>query len=214
MSGRSAGVTTVACSPIICLDALPACLSLHLCTPASCSNNQLSKKLGTGQAAHLQCATCLQACYVVASKSVELFGEITSRRKDYIARPKDNGYQSLHCTVKLPPVTVECEGRSSPGQGDAALEECLLKEGPTCELQIRTQSEPWLIMPCLGQHHDMCMGRGRAGLGGESGMFGEERLALLLLMYLLRVQAEADAADGAPAFTVDTLVSRLASQDL
>lgn len=78
---------------------------------------------------------------MVASKAVELFEEITSRRKDYIAQPKDNGYQSLHCTVKLPPVTVECEGGYSTGLDDAALEECLLKEGPTCELQIRTQSK-------------------------------------------------------------------------
>lgn len=80
----------------------------------------------------------VQACYVVASKAMELFEEITNRRKDYIAQPKDNGYQSLHCTVKLPPVTVECEGGYSTGLDD---EECLLKEGPTCELQIRTQSK-------------------------------------------------------------------------
>lgn len=87
-------------------------------------------------------ALCLQACYIVASKAVKLFEEITSRRKDYIARPKDNGYQSLHCTVKLPPVTVECEAGYSMGPDGAAPEECLLKEGPTCELQIRTQSKP------------------------------------------------------------------------
>lgn len=85
-------------------------------------------------------APALQACYVVASKAVELFKEVSSRRKDYIAQPKANGYQSLHCTVQLPPVTVECEDLDHPDP-----EECQLKDGPTCELQIRTQSA--LIYP-------------------------------------------------------------------
>ena len=127
----------------MCLDALLGGLSQHVCAPASCSK-RLSIWVQAGlphQEVQLQSSTCLQACYVVASKAVELFEEITSRRKDYIARPKDNGYQSLHCTVKLPPVTVECEGQCTPGPGEAALEGCLLKEGPTCELQIRTQSK-------------------------------------------------------------------------
>ena len=134
-----------------------------------CANLQAAAATGSAQkwllpglqqqGSQLQGTICLQACYVVASKARELFEEMTSRHKDYIARPKENGYQSLHCTVKLPPVTVECEGRYSAGQDDAALEECLLKEGPTCELQIRTQSklllqplqEPMPVALCLSQ---------------------------------------------------------------
>lgn len=80
-----------------------------------------------------------QACYVVARVATSLFDEIAARRKDYIAQPKDNGYQSLHCTIKLPPVTVECEGGGTPGEPDRFAEECVLQQGPTCELQIRTQ---------------------------------------------------------------------------
>ena len=137
------------------------CLVLHVCKSASCSHNRLRQKMATARAAatRVSIVICLQACYVVASKARELFEEMTSRHKDYIARPKENGYQSLHCTVKLPPVTVECEGWHSAGQDDAALEECLLNEGPTCELQIRTQSkllsqplqEPMPVAPCLNQ---------------------------------------------------------------
>ncbi|KAL0022060.1 hypothetical protein WJX77_011849 [Trebouxia sp. C0004] len=80
-----------------------------------------------------------QACYVVARVATSLFEETAARRKDYIAQPKDNGYQSLHCTIKLPPVTVECEGGGAPGDPDRGAEECVLQQGPTCELQIRTQ---------------------------------------------------------------------------
>ncbi|KAL0024788.1 hypothetical protein WJX79_007329 [Trebouxia sp. C0005] len=80
-----------------------------------------------------------QACYVVARVATSLFDETAARRKDYIAQPKDNGYQSLHCTIKLPPVTVECEGGGAPGNPDVGAEECVLQQGPTCELQIRTQ---------------------------------------------------------------------------
>ncbi|KAL0049608.1 hypothetical protein WJX82_005847 [Trebouxia sp. C0006] len=80
-----------------------------------------------------------QACYVVARVATSLFDETAARRKDYIAQPKDNGYQSLHCTIKLPAVTVECEGGDAPGDPDRGAEECVLQQGPTCELQIRTQ---------------------------------------------------------------------------
>ena len=86
-------------------------------------------------------SSCLQACYVVARVATSLFNKTAARRKDYIAQPKDNGYQSLHCTITLPPVTVECEGGGAPGDPDMGAEECVLQQGPTCELQIRTQSE-------------------------------------------------------------------------
>lgn len=117
------------------------------------------KHADSGISQHTACIQCvssvhhhlvilfLQACYVVADKAIELFEEVPNRGKDYIACPKDNGYQSLHCTVKLPPVTVECEGGPSMGPDDAAPEECLLKSGPTCELQIRTQRKSVTDIP-------------------------------------------------------------------
>ena len=84
---------------------------------------------------------------MVASKAAELFEELTARRKDYIACPKENGYQSLHCTVQLPTVTLECEGGQGIGLNGIAPEECLPQAGPTCELQIRTQSEILVDLP-------------------------------------------------------------------
>ena len=83
----------------------------------------------------------MQACYVVARVATDLYEETPARRKDYITQPKDNGYRSLHCTIKLPPVTVECEGEEGPGAPGVGPEECVLQQGPTCELQIRTQSK-------------------------------------------------------------------------
>ncbi len=89
---------------------------------------------------------CAQACYVVARVATQMYEETVGRRKDYIAHPKDNGYQSLHCTIKLLPVTVECEGSEGLGPAGTGPEECVLQQGPTCELQIRTQSK------CLCHH--------------------------------------------------------------
>ena len=77
----------------------------------------------------------------MARVATGLYEEMPARRKDYITQPKDNGYQSLHCTIKLPPVTVECEGGEGSGASGVGLEECVLQQGPTCELQIRTQSK-------------------------------------------------------------------------
>ena len=82
---------------------------------------------------------------MVARVARELYEEVAPRRKDYIAHPKDNGYQSLHCTIRLPPGTLECEGWEGQGEGAPLAgsapppEECVLPKGPTCELQIRTQ---------------------------------------------------------------------------
>ena len=68
-----------------------------------------------------------------------MYEEVPGRQKDYIAQPKGNGYQSLHCTIKLPPVTYECQGLDE--QGHLCAEDCTLDQEPACELQIRTQSE-------------------------------------------------------------------------
>ena len=82
----------------------------------------------------------MQACYVVARVASQMYEEVSGRRKDYIAQPKENGYQSLHCTIKLPPVTVDLKGGKAGGQAGSGPEDCALQQGPTCELQIRTQS--------------------------------------------------------------------------
>ena len=79
----------------------------------------------------------VQACYIVQKLLPEQWEEVPERKKDYIAEPKPNGYRSLHCTVRLPPVTIDCEQAES---GEAS-EQCSLQGGPTCELQIRTQSK-------------------------------------------------------------------------
>ena len=89
----------------------------------------------------------MQACYVVARVAREMYEELPGRSKDYIQEPKGNGYQSLHCTIKLPPVTVECDTTSAAGS-----EECVLDQGPTCELQIRTQSK-WAATDCYTTLH-------------------------------------------------------------
>ena len=83
----------------------------------------------------MQDILAVQACYVVQGLMTEHWEALPERQKDYIAEAKPNGYRSLHCTIRLPPVTVDC-GAVEEGQ---ATEECSLQGGPTCELQIRTQ---------------------------------------------------------------------------
>lgn len=56
-----------------------------------------------------------QDCAAVGTIVALLWGEEVHRRKDYVAHPKANGYQSLHMTVRLPcgrPLEVQIRTRS------------------------------------------------------------------------------------------------------
>lgn len=44
----------------------------------------------------------LETCYLVLSVLHELYSPLFERIKDYVAKPKANGYQSLHSTVQTP----------------------------------------------------------------------------------------------------------------
>lgn len=91
----------------------------------------------------------MQACYVVQQLMAQHWEAQPDRQKDYIAEPKPNGYRSLHCTIRLPPVTVDC-GETEDGH---VTEECRLQGGPTCEVQIRTQS----TVHCLVHDPQLCL---------------------------------------------------------
>lgn len=65
-----------------------------------------------------------KACFVVAEVAESMWPSRRERRKDYISQPKENGYQSLHCVLELPP------DEYPRGAEDSPL--------PLLELQIRT----------------------------------------------------------------------------
>ncbi|CAI5959399.1 unnamed protein product [Closterium sp. NIES-65] len=85
--------------------------------------------LGEGEAA--------EACYRVRELLLQEWREDAARMKDYIARPKGNGYQSLHMALKLPfrgaLAEEEAEARrGEEGEGGGEGEERVV------EVQIRT----------------------------------------------------------------------------
>ncbi|XP_057832629.2 probable GTP diphosphokinase CRSH, chloroplastic [Cryptomeria japonica] len=49
-----------------------------------------------------------KACYRARELIQSMWKEVPQRMKDYIAKPKDNGYESLHMTVDLSDTIVEC----------------------------------------------------------------------------------------------------------
>eukprot|EP00887_Chlorella_sp_A99_P003103 scaffold9.g3103.t1 len=57
-----------------------------------------------------------RACYLVRDVALSLWQPVPGRSKDYVARPKPNGYQSLHLTVRLPP-----GGGSEDGGGERVV---------------------------------------------------------------------------------------------
>lgn len=54
-----------------------------------------------------------EACYLVQQAANQLWPSVRGRTKDYIAKAKPNGYQSLHTTLRLPP--LESEGQLANG---------------------------------------------------------------------------------------------------
>ena len=105
-----------------------------------------------------------QACYAARTIAERMWTSLPDRTKDYIAVPKANGYQSLHCTLRLPLVTLDMAiadhastGReaqivysSQPETRDSAQ-----GAGPTLELQIRTQRASSTAEQCIivGHYH-------------------------------------------------------------
>lgn len=72
-----------------------------------------------------------EACYRVEALVSQQWPMVAERRKDYIAEPKTNGYQSLHLSLELE--SAGCAAEESGGGAEGAHARTL------CELQIRTQ---------------------------------------------------------------------------
>lgn len=72
-----------------------------------------------------------EACYRVESLVLQQWPMVAERRKDYIAEPKTNGYQSLHLSLELE--SAGCAAEEAGGDSEGAHARTL------CELQIRTQ---------------------------------------------------------------------------
>ncbi len=84
--------------------------------------------------------TCPQACYRVRQVAQELWDPLLERDKDYIAKPKANGYRSLHSTLLVPSLTVDVvpEGRAVSFDSGLGTEDRHPGDGLPLELQIRS----------------------------------------------------------------------------
>ena len=88
---------------------------------------------------------CLQACYRVVEVAQRLWHSPHPKAKDYIVRPKANGYQSLHLTLTVATAAAAASAAAADGAAlRSALEEDEVlpnqQEGAVfLELQIRTQ---------------------------------------------------------------------------
>lgn len=87
------------------------------------------------------------ACYRVAELVTSLWEELPQRRKDYIARPKKNGYRSLHLAVSaatpqavvLPSDPRDTEEGSLGRRIGTGVDEAEIRdERATVEVQVRT----------------------------------------------------------------------------
>ncbi len=79
-------------------------------------------------------ARAVEACYVVKNVAESLWMPLSGRTKDYISQPKENGYQSIHLSLRLRP-KESGPGRPAP---TASIDDS--EAFPPCmELQIRTQ---------------------------------------------------------------------------
>ena len=90
---------------------------------------------------------CLQGCYRVVEVAQGLWHSPHPKAKDYIVRPKANGYQSLHLTLTVATAAAAASAAAVDGAAlRSALEEDEAlpsqQEGAVfLELQIRTQGE-------------------------------------------------------------------------
>ena len=90
---------------------------------------------------------CLQACYRVVEVAQGLWHCPHPKAKDYIVRPKANGYQSLHLTLTVATAAAAASAAAVDGAAlRSALEEDEVlpsqHEGAVfLELQIRTKGE-------------------------------------------------------------------------
>ncbi|WP_442968341.1 RelA/SpoT family protein [Pseudorhodoferax sp.] len=80
-------------------------------------------------------------CYAVLARLHELYPPVEGEFDDYIARPKANGYQSLHTVLRIPAVPGSPPSSSAAGvsAGSSAAAQ-RPPDGQTMEVQIRTRA--------------------------------------------------------------------------
>jgi Region found in RelA / SpoT proteins len=83
------------------------------------------------EGAPLDVAAGQEGCYAAEAVVRGLWAEVADRRKDYIAEPKANGYQSLHTAVEVPRGAPP--GRAGYGAAAGGTVDCV-------EVQIRTEA--------------------------------------------------------------------------
>lgn len=98
--------------------------------------------------------SAMAACYRAQQIAHGLFDVVAGRTKDYLQRPKSNGYRSLHSTLTLPEDWTNADGNVNNAGGGSKVEdepgvdangkikerskEKSGKEGRRVELQVRT----------------------------------------------------------------------------
>lgn len=55
-------------------------------------------------------AAATEACFVIKEVAEKLWHVVPERSKDYISRPKSNGYRSVHLTVRINSIVLEQVG--------------------------------------------------------------------------------------------------------
>lgn len=107
-----------------------------------------------------------EACHRICSLVHAEWEPVEGRQKDYIRRPKDNGYQSLHTTVALPTQVVDLEVLSHQSPADDAAAAGAASQPPrvALEVQIRTAG-----MDARAEGGDAAHGAYKSGLSADAG---------------------------------------------